>query len=210
MNYALRIAFPAAQLRQWMSRVALVSEKTAFYEHNENVSRIHFHGVIFGCQVSDQTLKNWVKEALGLTPVANEWSFKETYGKGKERKRIDDGYIGYMSKGKYDPVYFTGYTPEYLSEWKAKGYDGKEDFRESPDVIFYKEFEKWMLSPDHGPQNSRDPHDFDWLKKSSFSYCITKHKVFNVQCAMKHKMCVMTYAWNHDISIPSKEVKFTV
>lgn len=185
-------------------------EKAIFYEHSDNVSRVHCHGILWGCNVSDDTFKNWIKETLGLTPVANEWSFKQTYGKGKNKQRIDDGYIAYMSKGKYDPIYLRGYSLDVVAEMKSKGFDGKDDYKESPDVIFFNEFDKWMSSPDHAPRNESVAHDFEWLKRWSFSYCITKHKVFNVQCGMKHKMCVMTYAWNHHISIPSKETKFTI
>lgn len=209
MNYALRITYPADQLRGWFGRVAMVCEKAIFYEHSDNVSRVHVHGILWRCTASIDTVKNWVKEALHLTPIANEWSFKQHYGKGNNKSHIDDGYIAYMSKGRYDPVYNHGYSQDVIAEQKAKGYDGKDDYKLPPDVIWYNNFEAWMLSEDHAPFNEEVVHDFDWLKRWSFSYNITKYKVFNVQCGMRHKMCVMTYAWNHGISIPSKETKFT-
>lgn len=210
MNYAIRLTFPAVELRHWMSRVSMVSEKCCFYEHSENVARVHIHGIVCGCTVSDQTLKNWVQEALGLTPVGSEWSFKQTYGKGKEKKRVDDGYIAYMSKGKYDPVYCVNYTEQEVAEWKTKGFDKKEIEALSPDEVLYNEFKDFMKSSEHGPQNDVVPKDFAWVKKWARAKCIAKYKVMNMNCCAKIKMLVLTYCWYEGVSIPEKEVKFTI
>jgi len=67
--------------------------------------------------ISSDTIKNYIRSQVGLVNKV-DWSFKTTYG--KEKTTIDGGAITYMSKGKYDPKYFTGFTQECLNECKAK------------------------------------------------------------------------------------------
>lgn len=207
MNYALRITFSAEALRPWFSRMSMHCEKVIFYEHSDNVSRVHVHGILWGCTVSDDTFKNWIKETLHLTPVANEWSFKQTYGKGANKRRVDEGYIAYMSKGKYDPVYNKGYAEDLIAEQKAKGFDGKDDYQLSKDEALYKEFDVHMESPDvlyWINQNCAGEKHFSAVKRNATVFCMSKYRVMNQACQAKIKMLVLTYCYYYYISIPSK------
>jgi len=41
---------------------------------------------------------------------------------GKDKKLVDYGFISYMSKGQYDPVYVKNISQESIAERKAQGY----------------------------------------------------------------------------------------
>lgn len=206
MNYALRITYPADALRPWFSRMALNCEKVIFYEHADNVSRVHVHGILWGCTVSDDTFKNWIKETLHLTPVANEWSFKQTYGKGGNKRRVDDNYIAYMTKGKYDPVYNKGYTEEVIAEQKAKGFDGKDDFQKSKDEALFDEFKLHMEHESVLEWNERNSAmtRFAQVKRHATVFCMTKYRVMNQNCQCKIRMLLLSYCYYYYIDVPSR------
>jgi len=104
------------ELKEIFPRLSSKCKQLAVYEHPEE-GNVHVHFVIMDIIISSDTLKNYIRSQVGLVNKV-DWSFKTTYG--KDKATIDGGAITYMSKGKYDPKYFTGFTQECLDECKAK------------------------------------------------------------------------------------------
>lgn len=94
-------------------------EYLAVYQHeaDDEVSRTHIHGVCKGFNVkSVKTFRQRMQKAFDLDG----------------NRSFSVGDIGpkpfeYCSKGRYDPVFFKGFTKEYIDEKKNEGYDGKKD-----------------------------------------------------------------------------------
>lgn len=115
MNVAIRITQTYEELRSFFDQVRTVSSACAVYQHS--ASRDHVHAIIKDCKVSTDTLKNYVKRALGVTTYPkSDWSFKTIHEGGS----IDDNFITYMSKGTLEPVYQFGYQPSDLDMLKSK------------------------------------------------------------------------------------------
>ena len=90
----------------------------AIYQHeaDDEVSRTHVHGICQGCTVkSPKTIRDGIKKAFVLEK--SDYAVGEGVGKSPE----------YITKGRLDPVFYRGYTEEYISELKSKGYDTKKD-----------------------------------------------------------------------------------
>lgn len=100
---AIRITEPYDAIAEMWKKLEAQSEKLIVYEHTGG--RVHCHAHVEGCQVSTDTLKNWVKKALNVTAYPKQnWSFKGSDG--------NDRYIMYMSKGKFFPKLLKGYHPD--------------------------------------------------------------------------------------------------
>lgn len=120
MSYALRITNSAEELAGFWERLKGAALRYVAYEHTDG-KRTHCHAYVVGCTVSTDTLKNWVKKALGLTTYPkSDWAFATTT---KDGKPLDDGFIVYMTKGKYDPAYNHQFADEDLANAKAKWID---------------------------------------------------------------------------------------
>lgn len=205
MNYAVRLSFPAQGLASWFSRVALASEKCIFYEHASNKENVHIHGLIFGWSKDKKTLKDWVKETLRLTPVRTQWSFKESY----DGKPVDDGFIKYMTKGKYDPVYVKGFSVEFIAEEKAKGFDAKKnnDERLSKNDRYWNDFRKWV-GEDIKDDLGWTVNKFEVIRRWSYCYMMN-----NIHLPMPHdiarmKACTMKLAWELEVPLPDKDLVY--
>lgn len=111
MNYALRLTFGYNELEAFYKKTTDVCSKVIVYEHIDT-KRLHCHALLQDCTVSTDTLKNWIKKALGVTKVIpDNWSFKTA--------DLNIKYITYMSKGKFDAKLVKGFSPEEIQEYKA-------------------------------------------------------------------------------------------
>lgn len=104
-----------------MTRLSENSERLIVYAHNDGCERPHIHFLIENTTISTDTIKNWIKKDLKTTVFPkSDWSFKQTFG---ENSPVDYGYITYMSKGKYEPIFVKGFTEseikEYRDAWKT-------------------------------------------------------------------------------------------
>lgn len=113
---AIRVTRPAGDLRSFIERIEARCDKLIIYQHDES-SRPHIHGLITNCQVSTDTLKNYIKTSLGVTSFPKtDWSFVS--------KDVNEKFITYMSKGRLDPVYSKGYDEhevnEFRNQWEDK------------------------------------------------------------------------------------------
>lgn len=95
-------------------------EKAIFYEHPATPTKgVHIHGLIYGWCKKEDTLRNLLKD---ITDKSYECKDK-IRPRHKDSPIVNEEYIAYMSKGKYDPVYNSGWTDEEVAVQKAKGYD---------------------------------------------------------------------------------------
>lgn len=205
MNYAVRLTFTYGRLQAWCSRVAMESEACVFYEHNADPANVHVHGLILGFRKDKKTAKNWIKEALRMSPKPTEWSFKEHQ---KDGTPLSVDFIAYMSKGKYDPSYVKGFTPEQIAEQKAKGYDAKKNNDEKPDKneLYWRGFDRWV-SPqleEFLVRNYGNDATFEWIRCKSFCYMMENVSLPMPHDIARHKACVLRLAWSCDVTPPSK------
>lgn len=92
-----------------------VCESLIAYEHSEKADNIHVHLLLLKCQVSTDTLKNYIKSSGPVPPRAGNkfWSFKTCDNDLKTP-------ITYMSKGKLDPFIVKGFTQEEINDCKDR------------------------------------------------------------------------------------------
>lgn len=117
--YKFRISNSYDVLKSQIDTFFAECEYIAIYQHDadEEVNRTHIHGICSGYGVkSVKTFRERMSKAFNV--------------KGNEEFSV--GEIGpkpfeYCSKGRYDPVYYRGFTQEYIDLKKAEGYDGKKD-----------------------------------------------------------------------------------
>lgn len=115
VSYFVRVRMTQEYISVAIEKIAMVTEQVIAYEHSEKAENIHCHLMLIGCQVSTDTLKNYIKQSGPVPPRAGNkfWSFKTCTSDL-------DTPITYMSKGKLDPFYIKGFTPERIAELKDK------------------------------------------------------------------------------------------
>lgn len=123
-DYKLRLSLPWVDASGVVLRIAEQSESIIVYEHSEGCERPHIHALILGLKRGYDTVVGWMKS---ICPSRSDRSLGTSYG--KEKKPLDLGFISYMSKGKYDPVYVKGITDDDIAERKGQGYykEGSKD-----------------------------------------------------------------------------------
>lgn len=127
MSYAIRITNTAEELRPFWERLSGQCLRIIAYEHLDG-ARPHCHAYVVGATVSTDTMKNWIKSILQVkTYPKSDWAFAT---KTKDNRPLDDGFIIYMSKGMYEPVYVKGFDPEEVEKHKGKWMDYHKKMRE--------------------------------------------------------------------------------
>lgn len=108
---AIRVTRPCLDLVPFFEKLEERCDKYVFYQHDESLSvkRTHVHGLIVGCQVSTDTLKNWIKSAVG-TVDKSDWSFVT--------KDVNERFITYMTKGVLEPATVKGYSEEEINKYR--------------------------------------------------------------------------------------------
>lgn len=111
-DYFIRVTATYWLGKEAIAMIAEKCEKVIVYEHNDNPENVHFHMYLGSCEVSTDTLKNYFKKygIRGGVKGAG-WSFKLSR---------DSGCITYMSKGRLEPMFVKGFTPEEVDEFKNK------------------------------------------------------------------------------------------
>lgn len=117
MDYTGRVTCDVSQQELIIQGLKDRCDRIIVYRHEADlrVKRPHIHCLMYGVKCSYDTLINVVKRVI---PGAT----KDMYSFPKN-KRADDDFIGYMSKGRLDPIYNVGFTDELIAEKKAHGYD---------------------------------------------------------------------------------------
>lgn len=108
MDYFIRITYSYEQLRDSIIAISAKCSSVVVYEHEGK--RVHIHALLKDCNVSTDTLKNYVRKSVGCV-AKTDWSFN---------KAFNDECIIYMSKGKLDPVFVNNYDEIKILEYKSK------------------------------------------------------------------------------------------
>lgn len=122
-NFAFRISVPWNDCRDVvLNYLKDISATLVIYEHeaDEEVMRTHIHGLIMGCQRSDDTLRNKLFKVMFTKNYELKSTFKR---KGGGPLPVSLNYITYMSKGKLEPSYFHGITKEEIDAYRAAWVD---------------------------------------------------------------------------------------
>jgi len=110
--FAIRITKSFNDLKEFFPKLDLVTERYVWYEHAVP-NNIHVHGLVVGCTVSTDTLKNYIRKSVG-NMKSTEWSFKSA---------DDLNFITYMAKGNLFPVIVKGFASEEISDLTSKWVD---------------------------------------------------------------------------------------
>lgn len=136
MNLAVRLTRSAFMLTDFFQRLPDICDSTIWYEHPQDhkVSRTHCHGVIMGCKVSVETLKNWLRHETTKWDRSS-WSFKNSYKVNGIVRDVDLNFAIYMSKGIHEPVFNHNVTNhrDYKNAWieKSKVQSDIRDYHDS-------------------------------------------------------------------------------
>jgi len=112
---AFRISKTYDDLLPFVERLSQKCSRLIVYEHNES-ARIHIHGLVADCEISTDTLKNYVKSSLNVTTFPkSDWSF---ITQDKQGNSVNDSFITYMSKGVLQFRFNKGYTTESIEQYR--------------------------------------------------------------------------------------------
>lgn len=114
---AIRVTRPSLDLLPFYAKLEERCGKFVFFQHDESVQvqRTHVHGLIVDCPVSTDTLKNWIKAAVGPV-VKTDWSFVT---KDKEGNPVTEQFITYMTKGVLTPAWAKGYSEGEIEKYRS-------------------------------------------------------------------------------------------
>lgn len=131
-SFFVRIRLSADVLSNVFDRISSTTTKTVVYQHADNPDNVHCHLLLIDCNVSTDTLKNYIK-ATGEVPVraGNKfWSFKTC------DSDLDTPVV-YMSKGRLSPSYVKGFTQEQLDSYKDRWVDRTPETSGSKTLVSY-------------------------------------------------------------------------
>lgn len=107
--YAIRITKSLPEFKDFFNKLDQVTDRYVFYQHDVP-NNVHIHGLLVGCKVSTDTLKNYIRKDVG-NMKSTDWSFKSA---------DDFNFITYMSKGTLEPAAVKGFSQEELTEYMSK------------------------------------------------------------------------------------------
>lgn len=196
-NYAVRLRAPFDTLRQTISLWALKAERIVVYEHPED-NNIHCHLLVYGLRETSDNLKKIMWKAGIALKGAGQLSFKTTF-EDKHTKTIltisDETipkYISYMSKGKYEPKYHTGYDQAFLEDCKSKWINHK---RLSKDEQLYNDF--IAVVQETQKKLCVVYNKTEEIKCLAIAHAKRKYGVINLGCRRDISMLLTTYAYDH-------------
>lgn len=147
--FAVRITRSFDELKPFFDKVVSKHPNSVLvvYQHDadEEISRTHIHALMENVNPSTDTLKRWVKEALGVSEFSRyDWAFPAL-------KNRD--FITYMSKGKLEPSLIHNISVEEVTAFRAKWVEHRvvtsSEKEKREDVTFYmmaEELAKWIDS----------------------------------------------------------------
>jgi len=192
-DYAVRLRLPYENLRQVVSDWALRSQKMVVYEHPEE-GNVHCHALLIGVYDTTNTLRNVLRKHEVPLKGAGQLSFKTADAESAQK------FITYMSKGKYDPKYYTGYDEDYLNSCKSLWVEHR---KLSVDETLYAVYEKAVYEHRCQAVPFGTITD-DNLKRIAVDVAIAKYKVFNIGARRDAKMLLDTYKYKFKLVDPAK------
>jgi hypothetical protein len=149
-----------------------------------------------GVSVDVQTLKDDMKSHGIALKGAGQLSFKTSF-KSPDKVKVDITdetamkYITYMSKGKYDPKYFTKYTPEEIKACRDAWVDYKH---KSKDEVFYVDFLKHIYETEKILGVKMELSD---IRRYAVNFALRKYSVLNLGCRRDAAMLYSTYCYSN-------------
>lgn len=117
--FAFRISASYADIGSTLLKLIDLTEKVAIYEHpaDEKVANTHIHGLLMTCSRKEDTLR----EKFFKKHWKGKYQLATTYKDQDDNVQpVNEGYVSYMSKGKFEPSFVKGFTTDKISELKAK------------------------------------------------------------------------------------------
>lgn len=150
MTLAIRVTASATMLHDndFFKYLAERSDVVCCVEHpaDAGCNRTHVHIYVAGCKVKYDAIGNKLT-AIGIPKGNNGRSIKATYNPGNTS--VDEGYVTYMSKGKFNASFLHTMTGEEYEELKSRWVN-------TPEVNAVKAFNKLMYSETKSKKNKTD------------------------------------------------------
>ena len=115
-DYCLRIHHPYEDAKRIFAAFALRCDKLVVYEHpaDGKTKRIHCHALLTGTNVDKKQLRNVAEGTHSVDVKGNgNMAFSE------DEWDQDMHFVTYMSKGKWDPKYYKGFSEEDITTAKS-------------------------------------------------------------------------------------------
>lgn len=191
---AVRLRTSYDNLATTIGEYALICKRVVAYEHPE-LDNIHCHLLLVDVHCTNQTLKNIMREHGIALKGAGQLSFKESYmdNNTKIRTEIDTEtipkYITYMSKGKYEPKYVSGYDDAFIADCKSNWitYSTKPQ-----SFINYKAFEAQYLK-------TSPSYDLKDIMAAAHAFCMAKHCSHSQLCRNEISQMIDDFCWYNKI-----------
>jgi len=196
VNYAVRLRAPYESLRHVVSAWSLKSEKLVCYEHPEP-DNIHIHLLLKGVYDTADALKKVLWKTNSDIKGAGKLSFKTTFKSPQGIVTpIDDEtiakYITYMSKGKYEPKYVTGYDSAFIHDCKTAWVN---HIRRSHEQSWYDAFVKRVKECEEAACIRIT--EIEQIKPIAVAYAISKHGIINLAARRDMSMLITTYYYEY-------------
>lgn len=110
--------------KQFIDRISQDTSISIWYEHpnGKRGKGPHIHGLIKDYKKSDDTFRNYLKKEFNIK--GSQLGVSNTFAKGVKMSELTvAGYLSYMSKGKYDPVFNKGYDHAFIDKCKSEWVD---------------------------------------------------------------------------------------
>jgi len=181
-DYMVRLTHSYETAKTVVGLWAMRCDKILAYEHlGTKTGKVHIHLSLLGTNVDKKQLRN-IASGAQLPVSGNEWcSFKIW-----DRK---DEYITYMSKGKYEPKYFTVLTPQEIQSCK----DAWINYRhKSKDEVLYTDFVKYIME-----REKTLCVTIDDIRSEAIRFAKRKYGVINLGCRRDAAMLKTTYEYEY-------------
>lgn len=195
-NYAVRLTDSYESLRQVVSAWSLKADKLVCYEHPEP-NNVHVHMLLVGVRETPDNLKKILWKTHSHVKGAGKLSIKTTF-KSPEGvvTEIDVEsmvkYITYMSKGKYEPGFVTGYDSAFIQDCKSKWVNHN---RRNRDQTWYDAFVKRIK--DHEREEGVRIADIAQIKPFAVTYAFEKYGIISLACRRDMSMLITTYYYEY-------------
>lgn len=119
-NWKLRVDGSWLDVSCAMLQISDRCQKAVFYEHPSSASKgVHVHGLIWSYSQKEDTLRNKCKSI-------SKGSYEASQNQRKKGPPVDEKFISYMSKGKYNPSFVKGWTEDEIESYKTVGFDAAD------------------------------------------------------------------------------------
>lgn len=132
-NYAIRVSRSYSDVSGIISLWSHRSQTVIVYQHekDEEVNRTHIHMLLMGVDCQEERLKRLAHKIDSNLSGNKDWSFKDTKLNLDNSPDVE-GYITYMTKGKYAASFVKNYSPGKLEEARLKWVETKSPLPSPP------------------------------------------------------------------------------